>query len=332
MDHKIWDAVIVGGGYAGTSAAIYIARATRSVLVLDAGQSIGAWEPKVENFFGFPESISGKELLDRGRLQAEKFGAKFVEDTIVDGMKENEAFLLKGKKGDYRGSRCLLATGALHIPPDIPEVNSCLGVSMFFCKDCDGLKVRGKRVAVIGSNNDAVEYALGLSLYSGCVVVLTNGKTAGWDDEHAKWLQRYEVSCHTEKITEVCHDSGQISCVRFENGLCVEIEALFTTRGDIFHNGLARSLGATLDEYGQIVTGSCGQTDIPGLFAAGCVTPANCQMIVAAGEGAAAGQKINRSLFEESIVNGKLFDHRAVQIAREQTEPCVTKQPAPNHK
>ena len=72
----------------------------------------------------------------------------------------------------------LLATGIFHLPPEIPGVKECLGHSMFFCKDCDGYRVRGKRIAIFGANNEAVEYALGMLHYSACVIVATNGEAA----------------------------------------------------------------------------------------------------------------------------------------------------------
>ena len=98
-------------------------------------------------------------------------------------------------------------------------------------------------------------------------------------------------------------------------------DCVFTTRGDVFHNHLARQLGAALDPAGQICVDKDQRTNLPGLYAAGCVTPANCQMIIAAGDGATAAQAINRDLFEESLRNGSLRRHRAEQVRRGNTEP-----------
>jgi thioredoxin reductase (NADPH) len=104
----------------------------------------------------------------------------------------------------------------------------------------------------------------------------------------------------------------------------VRIDYIYTTRGDIFHTGLAKRLGAKLDSDGQIKVDQCMRTTVPGLYAAGCVTPANCQMIIAAGQGAAAAQAINRDLFEESLVTHSLRRFREVQLADEKTSPeCV---------
>jgi thioredoxin reductase (NADPH) len=101
----------------------------------------------------------------------------------------------------------------------------------------------------------------------------------------------------------------------------VRIDNIFTTRGDVFHTRLAKSLGVRLDADGQIEVDHCMRTSVPRLYAAGCVTPANCQMIIAAGQGAAAAQAMNRDLFEESIANHSLRRFREVQLEEEKTVP-----------
>src|SRR3954469_4933087 len=105
------DVVIVGGGPAGLSAAIYLGRAKRKVLVVDSNQTMCRWEPHVENYLGFPESIGGEELLKRGRQQAERYDIEFAEDTIETASGEIGEFTTEGKERKYEGQRLLLATG-----------------------------------------------------------------------------------------------------------------------------------------------------------------------------------------------------------------------------
>ena len=192
---------------------------------------------------------------------------------------------------------------------------------MFFCKDCDGYRVREKRIAICGANNEAVEYALGMLHYSACIIVATNGEKPHWSSNHAGWLKEYEIPVHTEKITDVEHHNGQVCALKLKGGPRIEIDSIFTTRGDIFHTQLAESLGARLDGAGQIKVDHCMRTSVPRLYAAGCVTPANCQMIIAAGQGAAAAQAINRDLFEESLATHSLRRFREVQLQKEKTAP-----------
>jgi len=323
-DQATWEVVVVGAGLAGLSAAIYLGRAKRRTLLIDAGGSLAVWEPDVQNYLGFPNGVSGEDLLKRGREQAARYEAEFTEDRIKEIRRQDGLFVLKGKTVIYYAQRVLLATGLFHLPPEIPRVKECLGHSMFFCKDCDGFRVQGKRIAIVGHNNEAVEYALGMLLYTACVVIVTNGKPPGWDEEHARWIKEYEIPFYTTSIVDVeTLEQGMIGKLVFKTGPGVVVDALFTTRGDIFHNDLAISLGAELDEDEQVKVDHCMRTTVPGLYAAGCVTPANCQMTIDAGQGAAAAQAINRDLFEESLRNHRLRRFRAQQIKCEQTDPLV---------
>jgi thioredoxin reductase (NADPH) len=196
---------------------------------------------------------------------------------------------------------------------------------MFFCKDCDGYRVRGKRIAIIGTNNEAVEYALGMLHYSACVIVAANGKRPGWDKQHARWLEEYEIPVARKRIQDVEHRRHKIRALKFATGESVKIDYLFSTRGDIFHNQLAKTLGAKIDPDGQIKVDQCMRTNVRGLYAAGCVTPANCQMIIAAGQGAAAAQAINHDLFDESLATHSLRRFREAQLDEEKTVPEVSK-------
>jgi thioredoxin reductase (NADPH) len=320
------EVVIIGGGLAGLSAAIYLARAMRDVLIIDAGESLAIWEPEVQNYLGFPECIDGRDLLKRGKEQALKYGAEFVHEEVEQLSLEGYTFRIRAKKSTFDSRRLLLATGVYHLPPKIPCVNDCVGKSMFFCKDCDGYRVQGKRVIITGQNNDAVEYALGIMLYTECVTLVTNGERPKWDKTHEEWLLEYRVPVHMGKITEVEHERGQMSSLVLESGERIVADCLFTTRGDVFHNHLARQLGAALDTEGQVIVDREQRTSVHGLYAAGCVTPANCQMIIAAGDGAVAAQSINRDLFEESLKNGDLRKHRCSQVQRGNTEPVIVSQ------
>ena len=322
-DSQTREVVVIGGGIAGLSAAIYLGRAQRDTLVIDSGHSMARWEPIVGNYLGFPEGVSGCDLLQFGRQQAEGHDVQFAEDQIREIRCDAGEFALRGKTSSYRAKRLLLATGIFHLPPEIPGVKECLGHSMFFCKDCDGFRVREKNIAICGANDEAVEYALGMLLYSACVVIATNGEIPRWSPQHAQWIEEYAIPVHEERIIDVEHKERQILALHLENGQRVVIDNIFTTRGDIYHTELAQSLGAELDEEGQVKVNEKMRTSVPNLYAAGCVTPANCQMIIAAGQGATAAQAINRDLFEESLKNHSLRRYREVQLEHEETVPEV---------
>jgi thioredoxin reductase (NADPH) len=315
-DAKIREVIIIGGGLAGLSAAIYLGRSRRDTLVVHSGHSMAKWESDVQNYLGFPDGIDGTELLNRGHAQVARFQVDIAEDDIRSLKKDGDTFRLQGRQADYRAKRILLATGLTHLPPDIPGVKECLGHSLFFCKDCDAYRVQGKRIVIVGRNNEAVEYALAMLLFSPSVMIATNGSEPAWDSDHAGWLEEYRILVRRDRIRLVDHVGGHLRALTFEHGDPVTLDAAFTTRGDVYHNHLAEDVGARIDTEGEIVVDVCLRTSVSGLYAAGCVTPANCQMIVAAGQGAIAAQAINRDLFEDSLKKhtlpcfGQLFYRR----------------------
>jgi thioredoxin reductase (NADPH) len=296
----LWDVLIVGAGFAGSSAAVYLGRSQRRALMVDAGESMARWEPVVENFLGFPEGLSGQTLLDRSRAQVRKFGVRTVQDRITRIRREGDVFLAEGG-GKYRASRVLLATGLTHLLPEIPGADRCLGDTVLFCKDCDAFRVRGKRILVYGRRNEAARYALAMLAFSPSVAILTDGRPHGWDRPWHEALNEYGVPVRREPIKELLHVQGRLLAVVFHDGTSCEADALFTTRGDVYHTALAENLGAAEDEEGQLIVDADMRTTVTGLYAAGCVTQANCQMIIAAGQGATAAQAIDRDLFEQSL-------------------------------
>ena len=130
-------------------------------------------------------------------------------------------------------------------------------------------------------------------------------------------MREYRIAVRPDRICAVEHDDGRLQALTFQKGHPVKIDAVFTTRGDVYHSDLAESAGAMLDREGQVIVDHCLKTSVPGLYAAGCVTPANCQMIIAAGQGAIAAQAINRDLFDESL--------------RKHALPCYEQAASPGH-
>lgn len=302
----LWDAIVVGGGPAGLSAAIYLGRSRRSTLLIHSAHSMAKWEKDVQNYLGFPDGIDGQDLLARGLAQVRRYEVEVVENTVQLIRPSGAYFDLAGNGQEYRARRVLLATGLTHLPPDLEGVRECLGKSLFFCKDCDAYRVQGKRILIIGHNTETAEYALAMLLFTSHVTICTNGIEPTWTPDYNRWIRDAAIPVRTSPITALTHNQGHVQSLTFRSGENVMLDAAFTTRGDVVHNALAASAGAELDADGQVVVSACMRTSVPGLYAAGCLTPANCQMIIAAGQGATAAQAINRDLFEESLRTNRL--------------------------
>ena len=236
-----WDAVIVGAGLSGLSAAVYLGRSQRRTLLVDAGESMARWEPVVENYLGFPEGLSGQQLLDRGREQVEKFGVHTRRDRIDRIRKDGEGFILAGSSS-YRSRRVLLATGLTHLLPDIPGADVCLGRSVLFCKDCDAFRVRGKHLAIYGHRNEAARYALEMMAFSPAVTIVTDGRDPRWNSQWQQALDEYHVPVLREPVKAFLQRDGRLHTIIFRDGRTRAAEALFATRGDVYHTALAEGL------------------------------------------------------------------------------------------
>ena len=262
-------------------------------------------EPVVGNYLGFPEGLSGQQLLNRGREQARKYGVHTRSDRIRSLRKDGEAFLIEGSSV-HSSRRVLLATGLTHLLPDIPGADQRLGRSVLFCKDCDAFRVRGKRIAIYGRRNEAARYALAMMAFSPAVAIVTDGRDPTWDRPWQQALEEYAVPVLRAPVQAFLHRKGELEAVLFRDSGSWAAEALFATRGDVYHTALAEGLGAAQDGEGQLIVDGDMRTTVPGLYAAGCVTQANCQMIIAAGQGATAAQAIEKDLFEESLRRHRL--------------------------
>jgi thioredoxin reductase (NADPH) len=232
-------------------------------------------------------------------------------------------FTLTGRRDRYTGRRLLIATGLFHIPPEIRGIKPCLGHGLFFCKDCDGYRVQGRDIAVYGWRNETVEYALNMLLYSPCVSIVTDGRKSQWDKRHQGWIEEHHIPVYREDVVGVIRTGQHLEGVTFADGRRLIVGALFTTRGDKYLNRLARDLDAEINVDGEVVVDHDMRTTVAGVYAAGCVTPANCQMVIAAGQGATAAQAINRDLFLESLETHSLRRYRRQQLTRARTRPAV---------
>ncbi len=163
----VYDVIIIGGGPAGASAAIYTSRADLKTLVIDKGLTAGALgiTAKISNYPGVPGPISGADLTRIMREQAESFGAEFVTDKVVGVETSGEIKMVTGGTGFYQGRALILATGSMGRSGSTPGEEDLLGRGVSYCATCDGAFFRGQNVAVVGNNDEALEEALFLAKF-----------------------------------------------------------------------------------------------------------------------------------------------------------------------
>jgi thioredoxin reductase len=264
----VLDAVVVGGGPAGLSAALVLGRARRRVLVLDTGRPANVHSTAIGGLLGHAGSAPG-DLRRAGREQlAEHPTVDVRHGEVLDAVPLGDGLAVKVDGGTAVKTRALvLAHGLRYDPPPLPAIEQLWGRSVFHCPFCDGWEVRDRPLAVHGSGPEAARSALVLAGWSNDVVLCTDGP-ARLNGERAA-LEDAGVRVREEPIRELAGRDGRLERIEFMAGPPERRDALFvrTRRGQ--PNGLAAALGCTLSEGGTIVTDADGRTGVPAVYAAG---------------------------------------------------------------
>lgn len=278
-----YDTIIIGKGPAGISAAVYLVRSGHSVLVL--GKDAGALEraESIENYYGFPESLTGAELAARGVAQAERLGAEVRAEEVVHlGMEE--LWSVKTDGGHYTAKTVLLSTGKGRTSLTVPGFEEFRGRGISFCVTCDGFLYRGKKLALLGSGEYAANEYEELGVFTRDRVVFTNGaEVTGSFPEDTRFV--------TEKITAFTGEDT-VSSITTEDGTEHAVDGVFVALGTAGAASFAATLGIELNGT-DIVVDDHGMTNIPGVFAAGDCTGGFLQIAKAVSDGAHAAKGIN---------------------------------------
>lgn len=275
----MYDAIVIGAGPAGISASLYLKRANKNVLVLYHGESQLEKAHKIDNFYGFPEGISGKELYENGINQAKNLGISVLDKEVLSIlMNEKMEFNVKTLDQEYQAKVIILATGNKKLKPNIKGVEEYEGKGISYCAICDGFFYRKKSVVVIGSGNYAISEASELKNVTPDVKILTNGLKLEGDTD---------IIVDERKIKEIGGED-RISYVLFEDGEKIECKGVFIALGEAGGADFAKKLGIYM-ENDSIVVDENLKTTVPGVYAAGNVVGGLLQINKAAYQGAKAG-------------------------------------------
>lgn len=276
-----FDCIIIGGGPAGVSAALYTLRSNLSTLIVAGAAGSLEKAEKIDNYYGFPGGISGPQLLQRGLEQARALGAEVVEAQVLKLMPgaQQEVHTTEGL---FTASAVLLATGTGRKKPSDLPVEEFEGRGVSYCAICDGFFHRGKPVAVLGGGEYAKSEALELTAFAGSVTVLTGGAPPEVD--------MGELTVRTDAVKGLVEASpgGPLQAVEFEDGSRLELSGLFVAIGTASAGDLARAAGILTNTAG-IEVDRDGRTNLPGFFAAGDCVGGLLQVAKAVGDGAHAG-------------------------------------------
>ena len=298
--NSLYDAIIIGGGPAGLTCAIFLGRYRRRVLVLDEGHPRNYATREIHGFLG-QHGIAPAELLARGRAEAETSGVEIRAERATTIVRNGDCFDVTTANGGLRARRIVLAYGIRDILPDIPDVASYYGISVHHCPDCDGYEARDSRIGVIGWTAGAVGLSLKLLQWSEDIVVMTDGHAREWDEEQYSKLLAEQIDVKDEKIVSLAGTDGCVSAAVLATGERVELRHLFFSIGTTRSCVLAEDLGCACDpEKPNIVVDEHRRTTVEGVWAIGDLTEGSQLAITAAADGAIAAIDINKSLLPPS--------------------------------
>ena len=292
-----FDVIIIGRGPAGLQAAVYTARSGLSTLVLGRGDGSLAKTDRIENYFGFPEAVSGPMLLEAGLMQASRFGAVIRDETVLSADysgKEAGWYEVTCGENMYTAKAILLTIGK-PLPrvqkPGVPELE---GRGVSYCATCDGFLYRGKRLGVLGAGEYALHEAEALKNYTADVTLYTDG--APLPDDLRRALEIASVRIIEMPITKVSgkETGGEtfLHDVHFTDKTTEALDGLFIALDRPTSADFARKLGIRINEKGNIQTDEAMATNVPGIFAAGdCVSDFK-QIAVAVGQACMAAKSI----------------------------------------
>ncbi len=294
---SVYDVAIVGGGPAGLSAALWLARFLHSVVLIDSGDPRN-WETRGINGFLGAHGIKSPDLRKRGREDAERFGATLVA-AVVDKVQNvnSERFVLTLQSGDtIESRRLLLAIGIKDIWPRIPGLADCYGETVHVCPDCDGYDTRGCETIVVGSGRKAVGMAFNLATWTDRIVICTNGEPANMEQKQLDKLKALNIPVLELKIEKVSSENREIRCITLVGGMQIDCDRLFFAIGQYPADDLGAQLKCKRDEAGLIVIDEHYRTSVLNVFAAGDIVPGPQLAIAAASDGAIAALAIHASL------------------------------------
>jgi len=290
------EVLIIGAGPAGLTAATYLARFRRRVLVADGGAPRACWIPVSHNLPGFPHGITGEAILKRMTEQALEFDAVIEPGRVEALRRHGEGFTAALNGREVRARAVLLATGVVDHHPDLPGVERAIERALVrICPICDGYEAIDKAVAIIGKDDRGVREAAFLRTYSDRVTLIHVGPAEALTEEDE--LERLGVDLVRASIDDVRLEGDRVTALSWGGEFRV-FDLVYSALGTSPNADLARALGARMDEEGCMTVNAHQGASIPGLYAAGDVVRGLNQIAVAGAEAAIAATAIHNALRE----------------------------------
>lgn len=298
-DSTIYDVIIIGGSYAGLSAAMTLGRSLKNTLVIDSGKPCNAQTPHSHNFLT-QDGNTPKGISTLAKNQVEKYETvRFQKDIAIDGKKTPYGFEIKTEsEKTFEGKKLIFATGVRDIMPDIKGFSECWGISVIHCPYCHGYEHRNQKTAIFANGDTAIHMVPLIHNLTKDLTILTSGKAQFTDEQRAKFEQ-HNIPIVESKLAEIDHQNGHLKNVVFQDHTKMGFDTVYARPPFEQHSNIPTILGCKLDEQGYLIVDDFQKTTIEGVFACGDNTTAFRSVANAVYKGNVAGAKVNMELTHE---------------------------------
>jgi len=299
-DQENFDVVIVGGSYAGLSAAMALGRAMRNVLIIDSGKPCNIQTPHAHNFVTHDgETPYAITLAAKNQVLAYPT-IEFLHDTAISVTGINNHFEITTETNKiFSAKKILFATGIKDCMPDIPGFSEAWGISVIHCPYCHGYEFRGQNTGILANGEMVFEFCKLINHWTKKLTIFTNGPATFNQEIHNK-LTDLNITIVENEVKRIEHDEGNIKNLIFADQSSCELDALYARIPFEQHSKIPEIMGCTITEAGYIQIDEFQKTSVPGIFAAGDNTTMFRALTMALSAGSKAGAIINHELISES--------------------------------
>lgn len=264
-----FDVIIIGGSYAGLSAAMALGRSMKNVLIIDSGKPCNRMTPHSHNFLT-QDGQTPHAITQIGKTQVLAYPTvHFQNDLAVSGKILEDGFSITTQgKATYTSKKLIMATGIKDIMPDIPGFAESWGVTVVHCPYCHGYELRGLKTAIFAEADKAVHLAPLIKNLTDEVTVVTSGEFS-YSKDQISHLNAIDVEVVQDPIQSIAHENGQLQQIHFKDRPPMAFNAMYAGLPFVQHCDIPKTLGCTIDDHGYIEVSPLFKTSIDGIYACG---------------------------------------------------------------
>jgi thioredoxin reductase len=300
-DSKKFDVIIIGGSYAGLSAAMALGRSLRKVLIIDSGLPCNRQTPHSHNFIT-QDGEKPDVIAEKAKVQVLKYDTvKFLNDLAVNGKKTGNGFVITTQKGEkFTAKKLIFASGIKDIMPDIKGFSECWGISVIHCPYCHGYEVKNEKTGILANGDFAFHYAQLIRNLTKELTIFTNGKSLLTQEQTDK-IAQHNIPIIEKEIAQLKHESGNVRQIVFKDNSIFNLKAIYSRPDFEQHCKIPEMLGCELTEQGHIKVDMFQKTTVTNIFACGDTASPMRSVANAVATGNFVGAKVNNELTEEEF-------------------------------